>query len=191
MNTTIMNIVIFFSILLLILAFIDWSKFSKYLDKVSELTKSKKRCEIKFDRESTNDLYQLYDRLPPHLMKIKKLSLQTEQKTENIFEKSIDLFHKLFLTVMFTFIAFTGTISATMINFLNGRHQDYNNDEWVSNVQKFIDMFGSGLNFFGFLALISLYVCLFTINHLFIVSLKKKIINHHLSIINEIEKERS
>lgn len=191
MNTTIMNIVIFFSILLLIFVFIDWLKFSKYLDKVSDLTKSKERCEIKFDRESTNDLYQLYDKLPPHLMKIKKLSLQTEQKTENIFEKSIDLFHKLFLTVMFTFIAFIGTTSATMINFLNGRRQDYNDDEWISNVQKFIDTFGNGLNFFGSLTLISLYVCLFTINHLFIVSLKKKIIHHHLSIINEIEKERS
>ncbi|MNW41196.1 hypothetical protein D3C74_183260 [compost metagenome] len=191
MNPTIMNIVIFFCILLLISLFIDWSKFTKYLDKIFEPIERTKLYDIKFDRESTNDLYQLYDRLPPHLMKIKNLSLQTEQKTENIFEKSIELFHKLFLTVMFTFIAFTGTISATMINFLNGRYQDYDNDEWVSSVQKFIDMFGSGINFFGFLALISLYVCLFTINHMFIVSLKKKIISHHLSIINEIEKERS
>lgn len=41
MNPTIMNIVIFFSILLLISVFIDWLKFSKYLDKVSDLTRVK------------------------------------------------------------------------------------------------------------------------------------------------------
>lgn len=185
---------IMFVLASLIISSVDWymyKRFTKLLAQpFKDLTIDLNRIDPVYN--ITDTLYQSYKKIPPGKFKLVKLSVRSQDVYNSPINHIIDVFVKLVLTLLLAVMGASITISVALLGFLNNSSElkkDYHS--WVVNVTEIIDGFKNGQD--AYLSVIFIGIVLFSVslNHILLSYRKKDTYKRHITIIEEIEKERA
>ncbi|MDH2330474.1 hypothetical protein [Paenibacillus polymyxa] len=179
---------------ILLLCILDWilyfASFKPNLNKHLNV----KRLYSLNSYNATTALYRAYKHLSEHKFKILKMNIKSYDPNNNHVERIIDFFTKMIITMALAMMGYALTTSTSLLTYLNNnKNVEKPSDhlarmESIENIfQNFID----GYDVYEILFIIASSLFILTANHILINTWKKDLHKKHLTIIEEIERERS
>ncbi|WP_431090808.1 hypothetical protein [Paenibacillus sp. 8b26] len=185
--------IIYCSVIIL-LCIVDWilycTNFKSNLNK--HLNVRKQHSSNSYN--ATNALYRSYKRLSEYKFKILKMNIKSYNPNNDYVEKIIDFFSKLIFTMAIAMMGYALTTSTSLLTYLNNikkEEQQSDHTAWIDNVNNIFKNYIEGFETYEKLFIIASALFILTANHILINTLKKNLHKKHLTIIEEIERERS
>ncbi|AZK47234.1 hypothetical protein [Paenibacillus lentus] len=182
------------ALIFIFLIAVDWYLFRRFEKDLQTPFKNLKINEknIFSDYKITDTLYQSYKQLSPGKFKIVKLSVKSHDINNNPLTQIIDVFLKLVLTLLLTVMGVSVTIFVALLSFLNTNTElKKDSFSWYKNVQDILDALKNGTSAYLTVSFIGIVLFGVAMNHILLSHKRKTLYKRHLTVIEEIEKERS
>ncbi|MCP3807142.1 hypothetical protein NLX78_07835 [Paenibacillus sp. Lou8.1] len=180
---------ILLAIVIVLLDFIGYRQFKKNIHKPFRRVLIKDP-DLFWCYKGVDKLYRSYQRLPRSMLTLSKLHIKSIDLSNDFISQLLDLFVKLFLSVAVASITIMFTFSTAFLNYLNNDamlKNDYT--KWAVRVSDVLDNFIKGLDIFLLIFMSAVFLLVVASAHFFFASLKKTLVQTHITVIEEIEKE--
>lgn len=192
MNEALGNVVLITIAILAVLAELKITqKFKKKMN--TPLKKVRVHGPFIKDDEDYEYLYESYKNMSDRDFRIEKLKVKSKNFYKDILEQLIDTLSKLVIGIIVALMAYTAVATSTMLNNIsnNEEFKKANHVAWSDGIVDGFETFVSGISNYQNIILIFFSIFIMAAIRILFVMIRKELHKKHLTIIEEIEKEKN
>ncbi|WP_037285035.1 hypothetical protein [Saccharibacillus sacchari] len=136
-------------------------------------------------------IFESYRLVPERNLDFFKLSLESEDYSNDFLNQLIDYIHKLIFTVALAGLTFVITITVAQLTFFkDNRELQQDHAKWIESIESMFEILNQGINGFSTILFYCLIVFIFACFHAFVSHTKESHRKKHLKIIEKVEQQR-